>query len=156
MGWTCYIYQKLREQMRIKKTTNEKKKMQVEALIGNIPTLLVATKHHIRGVWSMYRLDGSSSFALSKVKKELFCCLWGLVPIIKGLKILSNLSNPGLLLFPSWLELALENMRSIVASKKIMLQKLKFRLNESMKNKLMIEGKFRWFEIFIFTCQVSL
>jgi hypothetical protein len=36
--------------MRIKKTTNEKKKMQVEALIGNIPTLLVATKHHIRGV----------------------------------------------------------------------------------------------------------
>jgi hypothetical protein len=61
-----------------------------------------------------------------------------------------------LLLFPSWLELALENMRSIVASKKIMLQKLKFRLNESMKNKLMIEGKFRWFEIFIFTCQVSL
>jgi hypothetical protein len=48
-----------------------------------------------------------------------------------------------LLLFPSWLELALENMRSIVASKKIMLQKLKFRLNESMKNKLMIEGKFR-------------
>ncbi len=65
------------------------------------------------------------------------------MPIIKGLKILSNLSNPGLLLFPSWLELALENMRSIVASKKIMLQKLKFRLNESMKNKLMIEGKFR-------------
>jgi hypothetical protein len=34
-------------------------------------------------------------------------------------------------------------MRSIVASKKIMLQKLKLKLNESTTDKLMIEGKFR-------------
>jgi hypothetical protein len=91
----------------------------------------------------MYGLDGSSSFALSKAKKELFYCLCGLVPIIKGPKILSNLSNPRFLLSPSWLELALENTRSIVASKEIVLQKLKFKLSESTKNKLMIEGKFR-------------
>lgn len=91
----------------------------------------------------MYGLDGSSSFALSKVKKELLYCLCGLVPIIKGPRTLSNLSNPRLLLSPSWLELALENTRSIVVSKEIMLQKLKLRLSESTKDKLMIEGKFK-------------
>ncbi len=91
----------------------------------------------------MYGLDGSSSFVLSKVKKKLFYCLRGLVPIIKRPIILSNLSNPRLLLSPSWSKLELENMRSIVVSKEIMLQKLKFKLNESTKDKFMIEGKFR-------------
>ncbi len=90
----------------------------------------------------MCGLDGRSSFTLSKVKRKLFYCLRGLVPIIKRPRTLSNLSNLRLF-FLSWSELELENMRSIVASKKIMLQKLKLKLNESTTDKLMIEGKFR-------------
>jgi hypothetical protein len=65
------------------------------------------------------------------------------MPIMKRPIIVFNLSNPRLLLCPSWSKLDLENMRSIVASKEIMLQKLKLKLNENMKDKFMIEGKFR-------------